>query len=57
MKIAVTITVEIEDPEQWTLAFGVTGASAIRTDVKEYMGNAAQGLRVWEEVDAEVTYR
>ncbi|MEU5403750.1 hypothetical protein ABZ348_31210 [Streptomyces sp. NPDC005963] len=57
MKIAVTITVEIENPESWTLAFGVEGAAQIRTDVKGYVGTSVQGLRVWGEVDAEVSWR
>ncbi|MFJ6183728.1 hypothetical protein [Streptomyces sp. NPDC092295] len=57
MKVAVTITVDIEEPADWTLAFGVEGAAAIRQDVKSYIGNAAQHLRVWQEVDAEVTWK
>ncbi|MGW3323913.1 hypothetical protein [Streptomyces virginiae] len=57
MKIAVTVTIEVKDPKQWTAAFGVEGAAAIRADVKSYLGDAAQNLRVWEEVDAEVNWR
>ncbi|MGW6600564.1 hypothetical protein [Streptomyces sp. NPDC055036] len=57
MKVAITITVDIADPADWTLAFGMEGAAAIRRDVKSYVGNAAQNLRVWEEVEAEVTWK
>lgn len=38
MKIKVSITVEI-DPADWTQAFGVDGAAAIREDVKAYIGD------------------
>jgi hypothetical protein len=57
VKVAITISVEIKDPTEWTTAFGMEGAQAIRADVKEYIGNTAQGLAVWDEVEAEVTYR
>ncbi|WP_420312576.1 hypothetical protein ACOB87_38135 [Streptomyces sp. YS-B37] len=57
MKIAITITVDVKDPADWTLAFGVEGPAKIRQDVKEYIGNAAQHLRVWEEVEAKVSWK
>ncbi|AUG87250.1 hypothetical protein KGG77_gp18 [Streptomyces phage Omar] len=57
MRVRVTITVDIKDPSEWTTTFGVEGAAEIREDVKSYVGNAAQGLRVWEEVEAEVNWR
>ncbi|MGW8953466.1 hypothetical protein [Streptomyces sp. NPDC055709] len=57
MKVAVTITVEIEDPADWTLAFGVEGAANIRRDIKDYVGSNVRGLRVWEEAPAEVDWR
>ena len=57
MKIAVTIAVEIEDPADWTLAFGVEGAAQIRADVKDYIGSNVQGLRVWDEAPAKVDWR
>jgi hypothetical protein len=57
VKVAITISVEIKEPADWTIAFGVEGAAAIRADVKEYIGNAAQGLAVWDEVEAEVSWR
>ena len=57
MKIAITITVDIEDPSAWTTTFGVGGAAEIRADVKDYIGTEVQGLRVWEEVEAEVKWK
>jgi hypothetical protein len=57
VKVAITITVDIKEPADWTLAFGLEGAAKIRQDVKEYVGNAAQNLRVWEEVEAEVNWK
>ncbi|WP_405665390.1 hypothetical protein [Streptomyces sp. NBC_00055] len=57
MKVAITITVDIKDQADWTQAFGLEGAARIREDVKSYVGNAAQNLRVWEEVEAEVNWR
>lgn len=59
MKVVVTVTVEIKDPSQWTLAFGVEGLAAIRQDVKEYVGNEVQQVGVFGngEVDAEITWK
>ncbi|MCX5236206.1 hypothetical protein OG824_13440 [Streptomyces prunicolor] len=57
MKIAVTITVDVKDPTEWTRSFGKETAAEIRRDVKDYVGEAVQGLRVWEEVEAEVTWK
>lgn len=57
MKIAITITVDVKDPAEWTRSFGQEGAAAIRQDVKEYVGTNVQGLRVWEEVEAEVSWK
>ncbi|MFG2923918.1 hypothetical protein ACGFYA_20755 [Streptomyces sp. NPDC048305] len=57
MKIAVTLTVEIEDPADWTTAFGVEGAARIRQDVKDYVGSNVQGLRVWNEAPAKVSWK
>lgn len=59
MKVVVTVTVEIEDPSQWTLAFGVEGLAAIRQDVKEYIGNDLPQFGVFGngEVDAEITWK
>lgn len=42
MKIVVILEVEIEDPDDWTVTFGVEGKAAIRKDVKEYVENAVQ---------------
>jgi hypothetical protein len=57
VKIAITITVDVKDPAEWTTSFGVEGRAQIREDVKSYVGNAAQNLRVWEEVEAEVSWK
>jgi hypothetical protein len=57
VKVAITITVDIEDPAEWTRSFGMEGAAQIRQDVKDYVGTNVQGLRVWEEVDAKVSWK
>jgi hypothetical protein len=57
VKIAITITVDVKDPAEWTTTFGMEGAALIREDVKQYVGEAARGLRVWEEVEAEVSWK
>jgi hypothetical protein len=57
VKIAITITVDVKDPADWTLAFGLEGAAKIRQDVKDYVGTNVQGLRVWDEVEAEVSWK
>ncbi|MFI0262515.1 hypothetical protein ACH4OW_26140 [Streptomyces sp. NPDC017056] len=59
MKIAVTITVELEDPAQWTEAFGVEGAANIRQDVKVYVGYGVQSAGVFGdgEVAADIAWR
>lgn len=58
MKIRVTVTVDLPDPEQWTTAFGVEGASKIREDVKSYVGNEIQSAGVFGsgEVDADIDW-
>jgi hypothetical protein len=57
VKIAITITVDVKDPAEWTRSFGMEGAAKIRSDVKEYVGTNVQGLRVWDEVEAEVSWK
>lgn len=59
MKINVTLTIDIKDPADWTLAFGVEGAANIRTDVREYVLNNVQQSGVFGngEVDADVTLK
>jgi hypothetical protein len=56
VKIAITITVDVKDPAEWTRSFGVERAG-IRQDVKDYVGTNVQGLRVWDEVEAEVSWK
>lgn len=41
MKVRVVLTVEL-DVEDWTTAYGVSGASEIRQDVREYILNMVQ---------------
>lgn len=57
MRVIVTLAIEIEDPEEWTLAFGVEGAAMVRDDVKEYVYNVVQQSAAWEEVTATVKLR
>jgi hypothetical protein len=57
VKVAITITVDVKDPADWTRAFGHEGAAEIRQDLKYYVGDAVAGLRVWEEVEAEVKWK
>lgn len=59
MKIVLQVTIEISDPDDWTMTFGVEGTTAIRQDVKEYVGNGIQQLGVFRdgEISAEVTWR
>lgn len=57
MKVRVTLTVELDDPAQWDLAFASgTLESAIRADVKQYVLGLVQGQGVFGngEVGAEI---
>lgn len=40
MKIRVELLVDLADPAEWTLAFGISGDFEIRRDVKEYVVNS-----------------
>lgn len=53
MKVRLEFTVDI-NPEEWTRAFGVAGASEIRQDVREYMRNLIQQCAAAEETSLEV---
>lgn len=58
MKVTVTLTVELPDPDLWTLAFGIEGATEIRQDVKRYVGGLVQQSEVLSgEAEATVTWR
>jgi hypothetical protein len=57
VKIAITVRVDVKDPAEWTRSFGMERAAEIRQDVKDYVGTNVQGLRVWEEVEAEVSWK
>lgn len=49
MKISVTFSLEV-DAEGWEMDYAVSGASAIRADVKEYLKSAIEGLGNIERV-------
>jgi hypothetical protein len=59
MRISVNVTIELNDPEDWTLAFGVEGGKEIREDVKRYVGEGVASMGVFGngEVQAEVNWR
>ncbi|RZS39138.1 hypothetical protein EV193_104354 [Herbihabitans rhizosphaerae] len=59
MKIAVTVTVDLADPKEWTAAFGIEGAADIRQDVKDYIGQHLHDFGVFGngEVSATIKYR
>lgn len=57
MKIVVTLEIEIEDPDDWTVTFGVEGKAAIRKDVKEYVENAVQGAGVFGNGEVPATVK
>lgn len=59
MKIRMTVTVNLEDPQQWTTTFGTEGAQEIREDVKEYIKSnlLPGGVFGNGEVDATFTVR
>jgi hypothetical protein len=58
MKIAVTLTVEIS-AKNWTGAFGVEGATAIREDVRTYVHGLVAGAEVFHngEIAGQVTLK
>lgn len=58
MRVRVEIIIDIEDPGEWTAAFGVAGETKIRKDVKSYVGNEVQSAGVFGngEVTAEITW-
>lgn len=58
MRVRVEIIVDIPDPGEWTLAFGVAGLAEIRKDVKSYIGNEVQNIGAFGngEVTAEITW-
>lgn len=47
MKIKVELTVKLDDPADWTLAFGIEGAAQIREDVREYVTALVDGAGVF----------
>jgi hypothetical protein len=42
MTISVELTVTLQDPSEWTTAFGIEDRPEIREDVKSYLLNIAQ---------------
>lgn len=57
MKLIVTLTIDIPDPQEWTDAYGAEGSANIRQDVKDYVLSRVQGAAAWDEVDAYVDLR
>lgn len=58
LRVTVTLAVEIENPDDWTLAFGTEGRDAIREDVREYvLHNAHDGVFSNGEVAATIERR
>lgn len=59
MKIIVQLEVEIADPADWTVAFGVEGAAEIRKDIKRYVRGLAEdgGVLGNGEVRSKVTLK
>jgi hypothetical protein len=59
MKINVNVTIELPDPEEWTITFGIEGTKEIRQNVKEYVGEGIRSMGVFGngEVEAEVNWR
>ena len=59
MKINVTITIDMPEPQDWVLAYGCeSSAAAIREDVKNYVGNLVQQSSVFDgEVAAEINWK
>lgn len=53
MRVKISMTVEV-NPEEWTLAYGVEGAAAIREDVKSYIRGQVQGSAAADECSLEV---
>jgi len=49
VKVAVTLSIEV-DADGWEMDYGVSGASAIRADVKLYLKTAIEGLGNIQEV-------
>lgn len=43
LHIKVELDITLNDPQDWTLAFGINGRREISRDVKEYVERLAQG--------------
>ena len=55
MSLTVQLYVTLDDPAQWTKAFGVEGRTEIRDDVKTYVaGLARSGVFTTGEVSANI---
>jgi hypothetical protein len=59
LKVSVTLTITLANPDDWTIAFGEKGRAAIRDDVKSYVGNLIPESGVFGngEVEASVDWR
>lgn len=60
MKIVLTLVIELTDPEEWAVTYGVKGLANIRQDVKEHIaGSIAPDGSLFgnREIDMKVGYR
>jgi hypothetical protein len=60
MKISLTVTVDLPNPQEWSDTYGRgDSAKEIREDVKEHIGNAVQQIAPFGtgEVQARVTWK
>ncbi|MFJ9318793.1 hypothetical protein [Streptomyces globisporus] len=56
LTVFVTVQVTLTDPKEWTTAYGVEGADAIKTDVKEHViSNVRDVVTGSGEITADVT--
>lgn len=54
--VFVTVMVKLADPAEWTRAYGVEGAEAIKEDVKEHViGNVRDVITGSGEIAADIT--
>jgi hypothetical protein len=59
IRVRVTVTVELQDPQQWYDTYGKGSTPAqIRQEVKEHIGNGVAHIAPFgsDEVDAEIDW-
>jgi hypothetical protein len=59
LRVSITLTLEVENPADWSLAFGIEGRRNIAADVREYVLDGVQQYGVFGngEVDAKIVKR